>query len=170
MVKIQCIGHRDIYVAFCYRPNVAHKTFTSHLRKSVDDFNLPGWSWFDLALKPRTTYVTQHTEFCDFLDDFGLTQCVLEPTTRSNTLDPISTNLPDQVNRVKVIPGISDQEIFMELAVHLNYGKQPRRRVWMHNRADWLGMIQYLSPRMACIKQECNPWPDALWNKKKNMR
>ena len=66
-------------------------------------------------------------------------------------------------------PGISDHEIFTELAVHLNYGKRLRRRVWMHSRADWSGMIQYLSPRMACIKQEYNPWPDAdaLWNKKK---
>ena len=119
----QCIGHRDIYVAFCYRPNVAKKTFTSHLRKSVDDFNLPGRSWFDLTLKPRTTYVPQHAKFCDLLDDFGLTQCVLEPTTRSNTLSP---NLPDRVNSVKVIPGISDHEIFMELAVHLNYATEEK--------------------------------------------
>ena len=33
-VKIQCIGHRYIYVASCYRPNVADKTFTSDLRMS----------------------------------------------------------------------------------------------------------------------------------------
>ena len=38
-VKIQCIGHRDIYVASCYRPNVADKTLTSHLRKSLDDLS-----------------------------------------------------------------------------------------------------------------------------------
>ena len=98
-VKIQCIGHRDIYVASCYRPNVADKTFTSHLRKSLDDlsskrpklliiggdFNLPGWNWSNLTLKPGTTYATQHTGFRDLLDDFGLTHCVLEPTRRTNT-------------------------------------------------------------------------------------
>ena len=179
-VKIQCVGHRDIYVASCYRPNVADKSFTSHLRKSLDelsskrpksfiiggDFNLPGWNWSDLTLKPGSTYATQHTEFRDLLDDYGLTQCVLEPTRRSNILDLISTNLPDQVNRVKVIPGISDHEIvFMEFSVHLNYRKQPRRRVWVYNKADWSGMLEYLGPRMARIEQEYNPCPNALWNK-----
>ena len=172
--------HRDIYVASCYRPNVADKTFTSHLRKSLDnlsskrpesiiiggDFNLPGWNWSDLTLKPGTTYATQHTEFRDLLENFGLTQCVLEPTRRSNTLDLIATNLPDRINRVKVIPGISDHEIvFMELSVHLNYRKQPRKRVWMYNKADWPGMIKYLGPRMARFEEEYNPCPDALWNK-----
>ena len=28
-VKIQCVGHRDIYVAACYRPNIADKTSTA---------------------------------------------------------------------------------------------------------------------------------------------
>ena len=130
---------------------------------------MPGWSWSDLTLKPGTTYATQHTEFCNLLDYFGLTQCVLEPIRRSNTLDLMSTNLPDQVNRVKIIPVISDHKIvLMELAVHLNYYKQPRRRVWMYNKADWSGMIKYLGSRMASIKQEYNPCPDALWNKIKH--
>ena len=56
----------------------------------------------------------------------------------------------------------------MELALHLNYRKQPRTRVWMYNKADWSGMIKYLGPRMARIEQEYNPCPDALWNKIKH--
>ena len=89
-VKLQCKGHRDIYIALCYRPNVSDKTFNTHLRKSFnqlmstrprvfiigDDFNLPGWDWSRLLLKPSTQYTAQHTDFRDLLDDFGLTQCV----------------------------------------------------------------------------------------------
>ena len=35
-VKLQCKGHRDIYIASCYRPNVSDKTFNTHLRKSFN--------------------------------------------------------------------------------------------------------------------------------------
>ena len=109
-VKIQCKAHRDIYIASCYRPNVSDKTVSAHLRKSLmtkrprafvigGDFNLPGWDWSDLSLKPGTQYAAQHTEFRDVLDDFGLTQCVIEPTRKKNTLDLIATNLTEQVNR-----------------------------------------------------------------------
>ena len=62
------------------------------------DFNLPGWDWPCLSLKPGTQYGAQHTKFCDILHDFGLTQCVIDPTRKNNTLDLIATNLTEQVN------------------------------------------------------------------------
>jgi hypothetical protein len=58
LVKVNCLRHRDIYIAACYRPNIADKTFTENLRESLTrlskkkrpnaytiagDFNLPGF-------------------------------------------------------------------------------------------------------------------------------
>ena len=85
-VKIKCKGHRDIHIPSCYRPNISDKSFSTHLKISLDqlmakrqrafvleiNFNLPGWDWSDLSLKPGTQYAAQHTKFCDILDDFGL--------------------------------------------------------------------------------------------------
>ena len=120
-------------------------------------------------MKPGTQYASNHTEFRDLLDDFGLTQCVIDPTRGPNTLDLIATNLPEQISRVKVIPGISDHEIvFMELAVRPNYRKQPRRIVWLYNKADWTGMADYLTPRLARIEKAYTPSPDDLWNQIKS--
>ena len=176
-VKLQCKGHRDIYIASCYRPNVSDKTFNTHLRKSLDqlmskrprafiiggDFNLPGWDWSSLSLKPGTQYTAQHTDFRDLLDDFGLTQCVIEPTRQKNILDLIATNLTDQVNRIKVIPGISDHEVvYLELAVMPSYRKQPQRKIWLYNKADWAGMVKHLQPIMNRLEQAYTS-PDELW-------
>jgi hypothetical protein len=74
----------------------------------------------DISLKGGTKHTSLHHEFSDLLDDFGLTQHITEPTrthyskdkeTTKNILDLIATNMPEQVNRVKVIPGISDHAI-----------------------------------------------------------
>ena len=114
-IKIQCKGHHDIYIASCYRPIISDKTFTTHLEKSLDqlmtrgprativggDFNLSVWDWSEISLKLGTQYTTQHTEFQELLVDFGLTQCVIEPTRKGNILDLIATNLIELVNRVK---------------------------------------------------------------------
>ena len=68
--KIYCTGHRDIYVAACYRPNVNDKSFTAYWRASLNEiqaerqrafdltvggvFNLPGWDWATKLLKQNT--------------------------------------------------------------------------------------------------------------------
>ena len=185
-VKIHCKGHRDIFVAACYRPNVADKTFTNALRETFDqigskrkrpcgyivagDFNFPGWDWNLGSLKPGTQQILLHSEFKDFLNDFGLTQMVTEPTRRNNTLDLIATNLPDQVNRTKVIPGISDHEIpFIDFAVKPSMKKQLPRKVWLFKKADWIGMRDYLTPRLHILNQAYSPCPDELWNNIKSL-
>ena len=183
-VKIQCVGHRDIYLAACYRPNVSDKTFTTHLQKSLNqintkrpksfiiggDFNFPGFDWTDITIKPGTQYTALHSEFRDFLDDYGLTQSVLEPTRLTNTLDLVATNLPEQINRVKVLPGISDHSIvYLEVAVTPNYSKQVRRKVWLYNQADWRGMCEYLAPRLERVDNEYQPSPDEHWNAIKDL-
>ena len=90
------------------------------------------------------------------LDDFGLTQCdcVIEPTRKKNTLDLIATNPTEQVNRFKVIPGISDHEVvYLELAVMPSYRKQPQHKVRLYNKPDWVGMIKHLEPIVDRLEQ-----------------
>ena len=42
------------------------------------------------------------------LDDNGLLQLVKEPTQERNMLDLVATNTPSDVNKVEVIPRVSD--------------------------------------------------------------
>jgi hypothetical protein len=82
-------------VAACYRPTVADKTTTADLRKSyehilekrqhpfsviiVSDLNYPGLDW-SLTNKDGTQHVALHNESNDFIDDFGFTNHIPEPT------------------------------------------------------------------------------------------
>lgn len=77
------------------------------------DLNFSGWNWNPSSLRPNSPYVGLHEELAAFLDYFGLTQKVNEQTRGQNTLDLIMTNIPELVNRVHVIPGISDHNIPM---------------------------------------------------------
>ena len=183
-VKVHCQGHRDIFVAACYRSHVSDKMFTKRLRQTMEtiskrkrpcafliggDFNLPGWDWPNSNIKPQTQYVSLHHDFMDLLNDYGLTQHVSTPTRENNILDLVITNLPEQINRVKVIPGISDHNIaYLELSVRPVTRKQQRRKVWLYNKADWRGLADYLKPRFDRLDKKYYPSPDELWSEIKH--
>jgi hypothetical protein len=179
--KIHCRGHRDILVAACYRPDVSDKTTTTELRASLEvlsrrrsrpcsyviggDFNYPGWDWSTSTLKPGTHFVSLHHEFMDMINDYGLVQHITEPTRLSNTLDLLATNMPEQVRRIRVIPGISDHAIsYIELSVQPIAKRQVQRKVWLFNKADWTGMAEFLRPRLKRLDLAYNPSPNAMWN------
>lgn len=178
--KIHCAGHKDILIAGCYRPDVSDKETIKNLRTSVEyhiasrarpcglivggDFNLPGWDWSIPVLKPGTTHVAHHHEFKELLDDYGLTQHITEPTRLRNTLDLIASNMPDQINRMKILPGISDHDIaYLELSVRPLPKTQSQRKIWLYNKADWIGMKNFLGPQLQRLDRAYNPCPDTLW-------
>ena len=184
--KIHCSGHKDILIAACYRPDVSDKESITDLRASIEslmdnrkrqcgmmiggDFNLPGWDWSVPELKPGTAYSSLHNEFKELLDDYSLTQHITEPTRLKNTLDLIATNMPDQVNRMKILPGISDHEIaYMELSVRPLPKRQAPRKIWLYNKADWAGMKEYLNPRLERLNMGYNPCVDTMWTDIKDL-
>ena len=83
--KILLSGHQQLYVGACYRPNVITKTTTALLQASVEhildnqhknvilacDFNLPGWNWKEIELKPECLCPANHLEFKEFIDNHG---------------------------------------------------------------------------------------------------
>ena len=76
----------------------------------------------------------------------------------------MATNIPDQISRTKVIPGISDHDIvFCELNVTPISRKQQRRKVWLFNKADWLGMAQHLEHTSNMSNKAYFPSPNHLW-------
>lgn len=78
-----------------------------------------------------------------FLETF--TQHVLEPTRVSNTLNLILTTFQCKVNRIEVIPGISDHHIpYAELLSMINRRRQATHPVGFCKRADWNGLRDHL--------------------------
>ena len=74
------------------------------------------------------------------------------------------SNLPEQIHRVKVTPGISDHNIaYLELTVKPVTRKQQRRKVWLYNKAHWHGLADYLKPRFDRLDKKYHPSPDEPW-------
>ncbi|CAG2243527.1 unnamed protein product [Mytilus edulis] len=158
--KVDIVGSKTLYLSSFYHPKTSDETslknFDFMIRKATQiknstliiggDFNLPGWDWNNKSLKPNTSYPHLHYFFGNSLDDTCLTQIVDVPTRKDNILDLIITNLPNQVQRVEVIPGLSDHDIvFAEFAIAPSKLKQKPRIIPLYKKANW-----------GTIKQEIN--------------
>ncbi|VDI58370.1 Hypothetical predicted protein [Mytilus galloprovincialis] len=99
---------------------------------------IPGWDWKNKILKPKSTHQNIHYDFGNTLDDTGLVQLIEYPTRKDNILDLMITNLPNQVPRIEIMPGISDHDIvFMEFKITPSKLKQTPRNVPIYNQANW---------------------------------
>ncbi|CAC5378485.1 unnamed protein product [Mytilus coruscus] len=150
--KIEIKGSRSLYISSFYNPKTSDeqsiKWFDTSVRRATQiknaailiggDFNLPGWDWKNKILKPKSTHQNIHYDFGNTLDDTGLVQLIEYPTRKDNILDLMITNLPNQVPRIEIMPGISDHDIvFMEFKITPSKLKQTPRNVPIYNKANW---------------------------------
>ena len=184
-VKIDSPKSKAIYIGACYRPEHNDLTTIDDLNTSLEkicgrpnnitilggDFNFPGWDWKNNRLKPNTNYSTIHHQFGDMLHHHGLTQVVTEPTRGENVLDLIATNCPNQVNRLEVIPGISDHEVvYVELEATPCRRKQVPRLVPIYSRADWPKLKEHAAIIADTIRNtKTNATVDQLWETFKSL-
>ena len=97
------------------------------------DFNLPGWDWNTMTLKPRSSSPRLQHDFLSMVYDNGLEQLVKEPTMEENTLDLFLTNCP----QLEVVLGISDHSIpYCEISTSARRKKQTQRQIPLYNKTD----------------------------------
>ena len=71
------------------------------------------------------------------MDKRGLTQLVKEPTRGNNIIDLVTTNNDNIVNKVRVIPGISDHSmVLFEVNLSCKKRKPVKRKIYIKKRAD----------------------------------
>ena len=77
----------------------------------------------------------------EIINDFGLEQVVREPTHGSNILNLFLTSNPSLVEKVRVIPGMSDHDGIPLPLVTINtrpkLNKSKPRKVFLYHKADW---------------------------------
>ncbi|CAG2247966.1 unnamed protein product [Mytilus edulis] len=150
--KIEIKGSRSLYISSFYNPKTSDeqsiKWFDTSVKRATQiknaailiggDFNLPGWDWKNKILKPKSTHQNIHYDFGNTLDDTGLVQLIEYPTRKDNILDLMITNLPNQVPRIEIMPGISDHDIvFMEFKITPSKLKKTPRNVPIYNKTNW---------------------------------
>jgi hypothetical protein len=151
-VRINIKGSKTLYVSGFYRPQESddkgHKEFKTSVARIAaypnaniwiaGDLNFPGIDWVSKILKPSCRYPTLHQDLLDTLDDNALQQLVNEPTREQNTLDLFITNNTTLINKVQVIPGISDHHaVLVEADLTPMSNKQQKRQVPLYKKANW---------------------------------
>ena len=75
------------------------------------DFNLPDIDWEEGSVKSNPHYTAAiNWKMIDIANDFNLTQIVSEPTRQGNILDLLFTSHQYLVDKVYIVPGMSDYD------------------------------------------------------------
>ena len=150
-VKINLVGVNTLLVGAFYRPNMQDKKAIEELRLSLQglnrsnatvwlagDFNAPHIDWTIPGVQQGSPQATSHEELLGVIQDHGLENVVLEPTRGKNILDLFLTNHPVKVNRVEIMPPISDHNtVFIEVNLKAKIIKQKPRTIHLYNKGDW---------------------------------
>ena len=108
------------------------------------DFNLPDMDWTIPTIENQFRTPAIHSQLLNTLADHSLIQLNQTATRENNILDLITTNSPNLVNRIEILPGISDHHaIFTEVNTMPLVGKQQRRSIFLHNRTNTHGLKEH---------------------------
>ena len=128
------------------------------------DFNLPGWNWETMSLKPRAPYPAQHEWLIEKMQDMGLEQMSKEPTRIANILDLVFTNSPSLIPRIESIPGISEHDIvYFEFIVKPETRKSAVRPISLFSRANWDQMREDMSALQERYTEPVERTTEDLW-------
>ncbi|VDI22092.1 Hypothetical predicted protein [Mytilus galloprovincialis] len=153
-IQIKITGTNNLYVESFYRPPDADDTeYLAHLHTSLSripegthvwlggDFNLGDINWEDECVKQCAAKSGPSHHLLNISKDHFLNQVVVEPTritdTCENILDLFFTNNSSLVNKVNVLPGISDHEtVYTESSLRPIKTKLPPREVFTYKKGD----------------------------------
>jgi hypothetical protein len=161
-------GTKDLYVGSFYRP--PHKIGEEYIQRLQSlitriptsngahmwlgaDFNLGDINWEDESLKPlNASHARECRQLLTVTRDSFLEQMVLEPSrvteTMENTLDLFFTNNSTLINKVEIIPGMSDHKaVYIESNLRPVTTKTAKRKVNQYRKADFQTMKEELEKR-----------------------
>jgi hypothetical protein len=154
--KIDCINNEPLIIGSAYRPTNNDEKYATDLLNAISivsskykkatiwitgDFNLPDINWATNSTTGNQYRKSINNLFCSLEGDFGLSQIVDVPTRGRNILDLFLTNRPQLINRLTVIPGISDHDaVFIDTNVCAPRKKPPSRPIYMWGKANTINI------------------------------
>ena len=161
-VHVQIPGATQLYIGSLYRPHDQNDpAYLDQLNTCLSripvgahtwlggDFNLGDIDWETETVKPNPYKSGLCHQLLQISKDHFLDQLVLEPTRitedTGNTLDLFFSNNQSLVNRVEVIPGISDHEtVYVESSLRPAKIVTPPRQVNCYRKADFYSLKEEL--------------------------
>ena len=159
--KIHSTGIKDFYVCAYYRPHISDQHSLEQLNISLakvqecknnptvllaGDFNAPHIDWRSFSVKPGSSYFTVQNSLIDIVQDYGLSQVVMEPTRIDNILNLFFTTNPSQIKKVEIQPGLSDHDmVLIQLNCKPIILRQMPRQILLFNKSNWEAIISGLN-------------------------
>ena len=111
----------------------------------AEDFNLPKMDWDHMCPSTDCKHPSFYRQITEVLNDSNLTQTVSLLTRESNILDFFFTTNPTLVQRVSILPRISDHDIGqIQGNTSAKILFQKPRYIFLYKKANWDGMKQAL--------------------------
>ena len=135
------------------------------------DFNLGDIDWTTESVKQYANKSGLCHQLLQISKDHFLDQMVLEPTRitedTANILDLFFSNNQSLVNRVDIIPGISDHEVvYVESSLRPSRAITPPRKVFCYNKADFDSLkMELRRVKEEFVSLEPTSTTQALWDK-----
>ena len=131
---------------------------------------MPGVDWPSMTCKRHAATPAICKCLINIAQDSGLEQIVTEPTRGDNILDLVLTNNPTLINNAQSMPPLSPQAdhntVYVGMNIKPKVCKQPPRKVYKYNRADWdtiRDKVTSLSDRI--LEKESCLSTQELWDK-----
>ena len=156
-IKILFAGKQPLYIGSFYRPTNTDpvplqkldevlKTLTGKATLPniilTGDFNMPDINWENNTIKANPQYGKFINQtLLDMGNDNMLSQLQHLPTRGDNILDLVYTTLPDQVQSIETVPGISDHDaVTVHLDTTVKYGRKKPRTAYVYKKGDVNGL------------------------------
>jgi hypothetical protein len=123
-VKINLFGSKSLLIGTYYKPHKSDHYSSSESAKSLNkarklnsnlwtggEFNLPKMDWTTMCPSPNCKHSSYYKEIIETLNESNLTQTVTLPTWESNILDLFLTTNPTLIQKVGILPRISDHDV-----------------------------------------------------------
>ena len=182
--QVQVPGSSHLFIGSFYRPpdendlsyldqlqSCLSKIPTGALTWIGGDFNHGDIDWTTESVKQYANKSGLCHQLLQISKDHFLDQMVLEPTRitedTANILDLFFSNNQSLVNRVDIIPGISDHEVvYVESSLRPSRAITPPRKVFCYNKADFDSLKTELRRvKEEFVSLEPTSTTQALWDK-----
>ena len=124
------------FEAFCKSLNLVRQSNSQIWL--LGDFNLPKMDWKSQTPKPDCNHLSFYSDCLEAFSDCLLELMVTSPTRGQNILDLFFTSNPTLVNKVTIMPGLSDHDIILaEVNSRPEVIKQVPCDIPLYKKADW---------------------------------
>ena len=150
-MQLNLTGSKFVLIGTYYKPHELDQFSFEEFNKSLNlvkqsnstiwllrDFNLQKTDWEHQMPKPDCSHPSFYSECLEAFSDCLLEQIMTSPTQGQNILNLFFTTKPTLIDKVSILPGLSDHNIILaKVSAKPELTQQVPREISLYKKADW---------------------------------